>query len=130
MTDHPNSPPIPKPSKEAKRRAVYGELRILLAALIVLALLTLPTVVILKQHTNSGVLGGIQQGTTNTQEVLNFIKDCTTPSGKCYKQSQANTTATLGKVELIVVLAAVCAKQSPTITVPQVQACVEKGLGH
>lgn len=36
---------------------------------------------------------------TNTSALVNIVKDCTTPGGKCYQQSQAQTASVLGSVD-------------------------------
>lgn len=124
MTDE--TPPImDKPTKVQRRRAVLSELQVILLGLIVLALVLLPSIVIWRQSQNKGLLQSVHTVTA-------FIADCTSPQGKCYKQGQANTAATIGKVDAdtqeIVILAAVCAKEPGNGSVAQVTACVNKGL--
>lgn len=36
---------------------------------------------------------------TNTAALVEYVKDCTTPGGKCYQESQAQTAQVLGSVD-------------------------------
>ena len=36
---------------------------------------------------------------SNTSALVNIVKDCTTPGGKCYQKSQAQTAQVLGSVD-------------------------------
>lgn len=120
--------PLEKPSKVARRRALVRELQIILATLTVAVAVTIPAVILVNQKSGHKLLQDVDRGTNNSQQLLEYVKDCTTPSGACYKQNAANQVAVLGKVELIVVLAASCAKQPENQTVTQISVCVEKGL--
>lgn len=57
-----------------------------------------------------------------------ILIDCTTPGHKCYEDGQARARTFGANIQLIVVLAAACAKQPQNVTVEQIQACVVKGL--
>lgn len=70
----------------------------------------------------------------DNHQTLTTIKDCTQPTGKCYRNGQARTRSAVANINKVVILAAACASQHPGQTVGEVQSCVidrlakQKGL--
>lgn len=67
--------------------------------------------------------------TDKSAETLAVIKDCTSPSGKCYKRGQDQTAQVLSDVSRIIILAAACAVDvTPAQSVADRQASITNCL--
>lgn len=68
-----------------------------------------------------------QQQNTHTSKsshsILTIIRDCTTPTGKCYQRNQAQNRSTIDSINEVSVYAATCAKHYGTVR--QIESCVK-----
>lgn len=99
-------------STEALRRRTRLE-RLVLAALLLVAV-------------GSGVGGWelwqLHDTSASNRTVLNLVRDCTDPSGKCAQRGQQQTGKAVATIRDGQVIAAWCALHSPTL--PAARACV------
>lgn len=116
--------------KRPNLTTVSNALRDCLIAAVVLTLVITVLVIASKQNSGRKTLDEVSTSVGNTNQILQYINDCTNPTGKCYKAGQANQAKVLGNVQLIIVLAAACAKQPENNTVTDIERCVQAGLGH
>lgn len=65
-----------------------------------------------------------KQRAVENRETLHTIKDCTQPSGECYKRSQRQAASAVASINRVAIYAAACAAQYHHPTVEQVQSCV------
>lgn len=70
-----------------------------------------------QQDTNTGTLDA-------SEATLDRIVECTTPGRECYDRGQEQTSAAVGDINRISVLAAACADRPRAQSVEQIQACV------
>lgn len=68
-------------------------------------------------------------------ETLALIKDCTQPSGACFKRSQRATAKAVNDISAVVVLVIACGDDLPTdldtdMRVKELTACVTQRLGQ
>lgn len=84
--------------KQAKRvaRAEFATRGFLVIVLVILAVAVV-------------TLGQIFDNSERNGETLRVIRDCTQPSGQCYKRGQAQTAQAVADIGRYVVLAAACA---------------------
>jgi hypothetical protein len=68
---------------------------------------------------NRGTLKTATEGTAR-------VKDCTTPEGKCYQRSQAQTATAVGSINTVTQIAVVCADQYDGR--PAIEACIHTRL--
>lgn len=64
------------------------------------------------------------QTLNNSDETLQVVKDCTQPTGQCFKDGQARTAEAVSSINQVVILAAACASQEHGQTVATIQQCV------
>jgi hypothetical protein len=94
-------------------RAAWLFLGCLASALIVAVLYAL----LAGAHTTQA----IRETQVNNRVLLNTIRDCTQPTGECYRAGQKRTGDAVATINRVVILAAACAAVT-TGTEPQVEA--------
>jgi hypothetical protein len=61
-------------------------------------------------------------------ETLAIIKDCTEPTGACFKDAQRRTAKAVGDINRVIIIAAACASEPVEQSVAQIADCVTRRL--
>lgn len=105
-----------------KAQSLYDRLKLVLLVLIVLlvsAMLVITTITLQELRENSA------RNRLNTT----LLVDCTTPQGKCYRESNSRTANVVTDLNRVTVLAAYCAKRLPAGgTLDQMRDCIKTEL--
>ena len=106
-----------------KRKIGYALLGVLVGILIVLVIVRVAqTAQLVNEIREAQVTNG--KTLDNSSETLHVIKDCTQPTGACYKHAQRETAGAVASINRVVILAAACASQKPGQSVAEIQRCV------
>lgn len=80
------------------------------------------------------VTGDIRETQKGSRVLLDFLKDCTEPAGKCYQASEARDAEQVGAINSLVIATAWCIhSEPPPQTRRELTVCVGKildGRGH
>lgn len=72
------------------------------------------------------ILGYLQSAENHM--VSERIVDCTSPTGKCFKEGQARTNTAVVQLNTVAKYAAVCADRPGSITAQEMNDCIEEQL--
>jgi hypothetical protein len=75
------------------------------------------------------IQGNSDRGEEN-RATLKVIRDCTEPTGECYKRGQQASAAAVADINRVVIFAAACAAQSHHPSVSHIQQCVISRLAR
>lgn len=119
------------PLQKLPNQTVYNRAFIILVLIALLLLAAITTNLQLRSVAND-----IQEDTNarvalaeQNNKILNTLKDCTTPQGKCYQRSNDRTGSVVGTINQVSVFAAYCASvEPPPVNVQAVEQCVKSQL--
>ena len=78
--------------------------------------------------TSYQLLTEIRHTQKSSRSVLDFVNDCTKPSGDCYKAGQAQDAAQVGQINAATIAAAYCATHGEADTYAHATRCVRRLL--
>ena len=70
----------------------------------------------------------LRQTQDGNDRVLSTLLDCTKPGGECYERGLRRTGRAVQDINVVVQLAAICAKRPGVVTYRDIKACVKEGL--
>jgi hypothetical protein len=106
-----------------KLRPVLGALTAIGAGVLAILLLTL----IVRTWSLADAIRETQKSNTGA---VKLIRDCTDPSGDCYKRGQKQTAVAVADINKISVYAAACADRPGVQTASEIYACVVERLAQ
>jgi hypothetical protein len=118
--------------RQTLRRLTPKQWAIFILGMALSAVVTIFLVAVIVSATKSTQIRDTQE--TNTEksdardEVLDRIRNCTTPGRPCYDRGQRQLAKAVGDVNRVVILAAACASKPFEQSVEAIQACVVDGL--
>lgn len=121
-----------EPARVDKLKALSDALVKLLAGAAALAVVLTILLVAYRQQTNGTTtqskLDQSVQILKGVQQTNKFLLDCTTPGHTCYDQAHRSSSATVHKLDQVIILANYCATVRHLTTLAALRSCVENGL--
>lgn len=112
---------------ERQRRFGWALIGVLIGSLVMLLVAS-----ILNTNRTVATIRDSQQIAIKNREandkILEAIESCTTPGRKCFRESQRRTAKVVADINQVTVLAAVCAANAPSPTVPVIEECIRRQL--